>query len=331
MSSDTYVPPLLLANPHIQATLSSSRIRRRSLAKRHAAFLTQAETLILQTKDGVRLAGELNLAEPKQPNKTLIILFHGWEGSSASNYVVSAAAQLTSQGFDTFRLNFRDHGDTHHLNKGIFNSTLVNEVADAIEALSESRTYTSMGIMGFSLGGSFALRVGLKAQSLSAPLKAILAVCPVLDPAHTMHVLETGPFWYEHYFIKKWKRSLFKKLALFPEYDYHQKLAKMKHLGEMNDYFIPLYTGYSTVEQYFDAYTITGDRLAATSCKTRIVSSEDDPVIPIADLDKIKQPSQLSISRQQYGSHCAFLQGLSCPSWIDDYAVRYFDDLKNTE
>ena len=69
------------------------------------------------------------------------------------------AARLLVRGFDVFRLNFRDHGDTHHLNEGLFHSNRIDEVVRAAVALSERYPIRPLVAAGYSLGGNFALRM----------------------------------------------------------------------------------------------------------------------------------------------------------------------------
>jgi predicted alpha/beta-fold hydrolase len=47
------------------------------------------------------------------------------------------AVRLLQAGFATFRLNFRDHGDTHHLNPGLFHSNRIDEVVRAPHAVAQ--------------------------------------------------------------------------------------------------------------------------------------------------------------------------------------------------
>ena len=103
-----------------------------------------SEKLIITTDKGVRLTAEFDKASTKTKNKkppTLVILIHGWEGSSQSAYQVTTAHYLLKQGFDVLRLNMRDHGESHHLNPEAFNSTLITEVGDAIKVFSTDRSY----------------------------------------------------------------------------------------------------------------------------------------------------------------------------------------------
>lgn len=322
--SQMYTPPWHLRNPHIQAILSSSQIRRSVLSQQHQSFLNQASWQELDAGEGITLAGERNIANGTKPSDTLVVLFHGWEGSSKSNYIVSAAYQLCNADFDVFRLNFRDHGDTYALNRGIFNSSLIDEVVGAVNNLQETTNYTRYAIMGFSLGGNFALRVGLHTEKLAKPLLGIFAVSPVIDPANTMNVLRSGAFWYERYFAKKWATSLRKKQEVFPEYDYGNTLNTLKTLDEMNEYFIPKYTNFDTVANYFQSYTLSGNTLANLCCPTLILAAEDDPVIPVSDFATIARPTQLSVQITPKGSHCAYLESLTKASYADRTAIEYF-------
>ena len=66
-----------------------------------------------------------------------MVLLHGWEGSADSLYVLSLAQLLFEQRFEVVRLNLRDHGDTHHLNRELFHSCRLPEVVGAVRALQQ--------------------------------------------------------------------------------------------------------------------------------------------------------------------------------------------------
>ena len=71
------------------------------------------------------------------------------------------------------------------------------------------------GVLGFSLGGNFALRV---ARALQIPT---LAICPAIDPEATMRAIDAGWTGYRWYFIRKWHRALKAKQQAFPDrYDF---------------------------------------------------------------------------------------------------------------
>ena len=131
-----YQPPRWLRNPHLQSMLSSSRMRLQRGLLLLAATGAISEELILDGGDGVRLQGWHSHVEGREP-KGMALLLHGWEGSAESSYMRMAAARMLEQGFDVVRLNFRDHGDTHHLNTEPFHSNRIDEVVHAACRIAE--------------------------------------------------------------------------------------------------------------------------------------------------------------------------------------------------
>lgn len=319
-----YNPPPFLKNNHAQNIISSLGIRKFLLKRRYRRLLSASKNIILQTPEKVRLMAQLNLQS--EAAHSCVILIHGWEGSSESAYILSMAGKMYSAGHDTLRLHLRDHGDTTHLNKNIFNSSMIDEVVAAIRDFQKRHPYTQYHLVGFSLGGNFALRIGLHAHKLFSPLKNIMAICPVLDPAHTMVAMNNTLSFYDYYFAKKWKRSLRQKTKHFPEYTYLHDLNRMRKLDEMNDYFIPGYTPFENLPEYYDSYTLTGNRLADLKVPCLIIASQDDPIIPISDYKNIALSKNTRLEITRYGAHCAYLSNWKFESWLDERALTFFSN-----
>jgi predicted alpha/beta-fold hydrolase len=325
-ADNAFTPPLLLRNPHIQSILNSvgpRKIRANRLVQR-----LNSETIILTAVDGTRLKAEYDRstsANNQTPKGALIILLHGWEGSSKSAYQVTTANYLLKQGFDVLRLNLRDHGDTQHLNQGIFNSTLTDEVAGAIADFSLKYSYEKTFLAGFSLGANFALRIAAD-HGESLNLTATVGICPPVDPVNAMVALDRTVFFYEKYFFYRWSNSLKKKLEYFPEYDFAEALDSARSINDMNELFITKYTPFDSIDSYFSSYALTGDRLANLTSPTHLIASADDPIIPVADIQRINCPEQLSIEIQTFGGHCGFIKNLAAHSWIEPRLVEIFNN-----
>ena len=135
-----FAPSGWLANAHFQSIVPSLSLRRPLLAKRSKELLAASDNRIIECGDGVRLLGHYSsqAAAGKAPAKEVVILLHGWEGSAESIYVLSLGSHLFSLGYDIFRLNFRDHGPSHHLNEEIFHSCRLDEVVGAVSAIQRS-------------------------------------------------------------------------------------------------------------------------------------------------------------------------------------------------
>src|SRR3954466_11640267 len=153
MNAADFKPPPLLTNPHVQSVLASSGMRRMLALRRGGEIETRAVEHILDCGEGVRLQGFHTPQRASAEARGLVVLLHGWEGSARSNYLLSTGARLLREGFDVFRLNFRDHGETHHLNREIFHSCRLDEVAGAVGLVARNFAPRALAIAGFSLGG----------------------------------------------------------------------------------------------------------------------------------------------------------------------------------
>lgn len=319
--SKLFKPPRHLRNAHIQTVLNSQgprRIRARKILRR-----LSTQRLTLRAKDGTRLLADLDLAV--SPRSALVALLHGWEGSSRSSYIVTTAAHILARGFDVLRINLRDHGDSHHLNRELFNSTRSPEVASALQGFVDTHDYEHVFLGGFSLGASFALRIAAD-SGVELGLDAAVAICPPTDPSRVMDALNQGFFAYERYFFKRWQQSLERKLECFPDYDYGDQLALARSLDDLNRMFIPQHTIYREVGDYFAAYALVGNRLGSLEVPATIIAAEDDPIIPVDDLLRIVPVESLQIETHRYGGHCGFLENLSARSWVENRLLELVEE-----
>ncbi len=279
-------------------------------------MLAASRDEIVECGDGVRLLGHYS-AQPAT-SRGLAVLLHGWEGSASASYVLSVGGRLYDAGFNVFRLNFRDHGDTFKLNRELFHSCRIDEVVGALQAITGTRAAERTFLVGHSLGGNFALRAAVRAPAAGIPLTRVVAICPVLRPHSTMRALEQGLWVYREYFLRRWRRSLSAKAACFPElYDFGD-LRRFPTLTSTTEFFVTRYAGFPDLDSYLNGYAITGDALSRLEVPARLIAAADDPVIPVEDLADLAITSALSVSVFPQGGHCAFLEDYRLRSWLDD-------------
>ncbi len=323
-----FIPPFYLRNSMLQTFLSSSSARNLGTNK----MLEKSKMMILELDDGVRLKGYYSRNDQTAHNKTVILL-HGWEGSSDSAYILSTGKTLFNNGFDVFRLNFRDHGDSHRLNKGPFLGTLTQEAADAVKSISEMAKNNPVYLVGFSMGGNFALRIAhYFSTNPIHNLKQIVAINPPLDPLEsTINIDKTSLI--KKYFLKKWKKSLCKKQSAFPDiYDFSDVLT-MDNCLEITDLLVKRYSDYDDYVDYFSRYTISKDYFNKITIPTLIITSHDDPIIPVDDFLHIESESSSFVDCiiNQYGGHCGYITGIGLKSWYQDIIVRMFNNESDTQ
>jgi len=311
-----YRPRGLLSNRHVQSLLTSGPIRKRRVQRQAADYLERSERKIIEASDGTRLLGFHNRATERRRN-AMVILLHGWEGSSESNYLLAASVALDRAGFDTFRLNFRDHGESHHLNTELFHSCRLFEVVDAVGQIRQAQADQPVFLVGFSLGGNFSLRVARSAPDHGYDLDQVIAVSPVIRPHNVLDSLEEGLVIYHLYFVRKWRKSLQLKQSLYPERYQLEEWFAMKGLREQTDWLVRNLTDYPDLESYLEGYSVAGDYLEGLSVPTRIITAADDPIIPVKDFYDLPSSSSLEIEVHERGGHCGFIENWRLDSWIE--------------
>lgn len=315
-----------LRNRHIQSLLASLKLRKPWLERKAQQLKAQASEMLLDGGDGVRLHGLLS-QHAKDQARPLVVLIHGWEGCVDSLYLLSAASALYQAGFDVFRLHLRDHGPTHHLNRALFHANRLQEVVNALADLQARTTPSRFFLAGFSLGGNFALRVAAT-DNTSLHLDAVIGVSPVLEPKHTLIALEEGLPLYRSYFLKKWRRSLGNKARHYPDLvDLRELQALPNNMTRMTEYFVARHTDYPSPDAYFNGYALTDDRLDQIRMPTWLVMADDDPVNPVADLDRVQGNALLRVVRTRYGGHCGFIADWRLNSWVDGFLVQRFAEV----
>jgi predicted alpha/beta-fold hydrolase len=319
-------PPWPLRSGHVQTMLSSSGVRRLLLPRAAQTVLQGAESVVVDGGDGVRLTGAITTQRTGAPSRGLAVLFHGWEGSVDSTYVLQTGSRLLADGWDVFRLNFRDHGDSHHLNEALFHSCRIDEVVLALGDIARRWPRPALALAGFSLGGNFALRAAMHAPAAGIPLDYALAVCPIIDPSEGLFSLEeTAPWFYQAYFMHKWRRSLQAKQAAFPQQEYFELAELRQSLRGLTESLVKRHTDFGSLQAYLDGYSVAGDALTALQIPATILTARDDPVIPVGAFERLQLPPNVELDIADYGGHCGFIRGLDMTSFTDDYIAARFN------
>jgi len=305
----------------IQTMLASSKLRTWGANRMSAT----ARDIIFETPDGVRLLGSYSQHD-ERPTKGLVILLHGWEGSVDSTYILCTGKALFRNGYNILRLNFRDHGESHHLNEGIFYAVLLEEVFQAVKQTTRLAGELPIFLAGFSLGGNFVLRI--LQQCIDHPIVNLhhaVAISPVLDPEKaTLKTDQT--FLIRCYFLKKWFGSLEKKQELFPGlYDF-SKVFSLNTIAAVTDVMLHDYSDYGSSKDYFRQYSVVKEAIKDITVPTTIITSSDDPIIPVEDFYQLKTNDLTNLVIHPYGGHNGFIDGLYLRSWYEQRMIMIFEE-----
>ena len=319
-----FSPHRLLRSPHLQSALATTRIRLLPLRLSGGLrSLDRAVERVVDCGDGVRLQAFHSAQPPPHANggAGLVVLLHGWQGSASSTYMLTTSEYLFRAGYDVVRLNLRDHGGTESLNAGVFHACLLDEVAAAVRSLARAIPHRALHLVGFSLGGNFALRLARSATAEGLHLDQVIAVNPPLNPRSALEAIDGYPL-YRRYFANQWKETLARKQKAFPElYDFRRE-RDLHRVVALTEAIVMEYTPFRTMEEYFGGYDLRYDELASLRVPTTVITSEDDPIIEVEDFRALNRSPALRVEIHPRGGHCGYIEGPTLRPWLEQLILE---------
>ena len=323
-------PSWPFTNGHVQTLFSPGAFSGYTFSRTSCELIQRAEKVVLDAGHGVRLSGAFTAQKLRPQARGLAVLFHGWEGSVDSSYVVRTGNRLLGEDWDVLRLNFRDHGGSHALNEGLFHSCRMDEVVHALGAIAARWPTRPIALAGFSLGGNFALRAAMHQACAGISLSYVLAVCPVIDPASGLFALERRAHGlYQAYFLREWRKSLRVKQASFPQHVYFRPAELEQSLIDITESLVHRHTHFPSLQAYLQGYALTGSAMQLMTIPATILTARDDPMIPVKAFEELDLPANVELDIAPYGGHCSFMHGFNMKSFTDDYIAERFNALSD--
>jgi uncharacterized protein len=317
---DPFLPRRFLRSAHAQ-TLASYFLPRRSR-------LPAPEERLFNVEEDVQVLCHCHWQADRAVRLTVVIL-HGLEGSTESQYVVGTANKAWEAGMNVVRMNMRNCGGTERLGPTLYHSGLSADMGAVVRALIEEDKLSRIGLAGFSMGGNLTLKLlGDWGKDKPREVVAAAAVSPAMDlaaSADALHLPENR--LYEWNFVHGLKRRLRAKARLFPgRYDV-ARLAPVRTLRDFDHHVTAHYCGFESGEDYYQraAAARVVDRIAVP---TLVIHSLDDPFIRILPETRarILANPHITYVETAHGGHCAFLAPPNGYDgrWAERRIVRFF-------
>lgn len=299
-AQETFIPRRFLRNGHLQ-TLAGNFMPRKNL-------LPPPEECLVPIEDKIQVLCHCHWQASPEERATVIIV-HGLEGSSQSQYVIGTGSKAWAAGMNVVRMNMRNCGGTDHLTPTLYHSGLSSDVATVLRAVRDEKCLKSIAVVGYSMGGNLVLKMaGEWGSDAPAELKAVAAVSPAADlalSADAMH--EPANRIYEWKFLLGLMRRYERKAGLFP--DRYQKLSRWPaSIREFDDKITARYCGFAGAQDYYErasAARVVG-RIAVPAL---VIHSDDDPFIRLRPETRAEMRANphITLLETNHGGHCAFL------------------------
>lgn len=296
-----FLPRRGLHGGHLQ-TLGSFFLPRR-------VVLPAGEERLVEVEPGVKVLCHCHWQDDRR-NVLTVVVVHGLEGSSESQYMLGIAAKGLAAGMNVVRMNQRNCGGTESIAPTLYHSGLSRDVAAVSRNVIESDQISRLALAGFSMGGNLVLKLAGEWGREGPPqFRAVAAVCPAMDLAASADALHlSSNRLYEYYFIWKLRRRLRTKAHLFPEFFDPSRLRGVSSLRDFDDKITAYYCGFQGATDYYARAAAANvvDRIAVPAF---ILHAANDPFIRVLPETrrKILANPNISFVETKDGGHCSFL------------------------
>lgn len=319
-NASEFHPHPLLKNAHAMTVAGAFARRRFALpAPEERLFRVEAESQLL---------GHCHWRPGKRRDAPVIVIVHGLEGSSESNYAKGIAEKALRRGFHAVRLNQRNCGGTEGLTPTLYNSGMSADYRAVLEELSNGDGFEQIFFVGYSMGGNLVTKMaGEFGEAVPKALRGVCAVCPAMDLGACADALELRQnLLYQRHFVSGLMARYRRKVKLFPQRYGADGFGAVRTVREFDDKITAPCFGYKDAQEYYEA---VGAKKVVGHVRVPMlmITAQDDPFVPYASFKRVKPGENTSIRfvAPKHGGHCGFISNQAGEErfWAEQRVVEF--------
>ena len=328
--SPPFCPRPWLRNPHLQTIIGNLLSRPDTLPA------PVRELVEVAPAHGTQISSQVMCECHWQPlaqrsNRPTVVIVHGLEGSSHSQYVIGNSTKFWNAGCNVIRMNMRNCAGTERLTPTLYHSGMSGDVGAVMRYFLCSQELQSIALIGYSMGGNLVLKLaGELGAEAPAQLQAVVGVSPAMDlgvSADALHLPANR--LYERRFLRALIRRFRRKAFLFPRAFDPSRADGIRSIRDFDDRITALYSGFRDADDYYSraAAARVLDRIRVP---TLLIHACDDPFVRITPETRstIDANPALTLVETEHGGHCAFLATPDPANgddgyWAEQTALRF--------
>ena len=265
----------------------------------------------------------LSLGWKRSGSRKLAILCHGLEGSMDAGYICRAGAALSGAGWDVLAWNFRGCGSSPNRLPAGYHCGKTDDLASVIRY--SAPHYSSVALVGFSLGGNLVLKY-LGEAAPEPKVSAAVAVSAPVDLGSTAKALDCNITnrLYLRRFLSTLNSKMREKRKRFPD-QISDVIARS--LREFDDIYTAPLHGFSGAADYW-ARSSSRQFLGRIGVRCLLLNAVDDPFLGVESFpwEEACANPYFFIETPAHGGHLGFMGWRGGPlHWLDGRIVGFLD------
>jgi len=290
-------------------------------------------SLVIPTLDGDNLSANMYLSG-SLPQKRLLILSHGLEGSNEQNYILGMAEAALESGVagaavDVLAWNLRGCGKPDNTTEKLYFAGSVQDF-EAVVTWAEGNGYTEIYLAAYSLGGNIVLK-WLGEQGENSQARGIKAVCAASVPIDLHACVATLDCWrnliYRLYFVTNMKWRLKRKAVAFTGKIDLSSYSRVKKFYDYDEFFSAPLNGFANAAEL---HTVASAKpsLEKIAVPCLMVAALNDPFLNADCIPRAlaQQHPLLTLEITRSGGHVGFLND-RLEWWLDARFLDFFNSL----
>jgi predicted alpha/beta-fold hydrolase len=259
----------------------------------------------LELPDGDFL--DLDWLKGGDPHGPLVVVLHGLEGSSGSQYARGLLAAIAQRGWRAVVMHFRGcSGEPNRLARS-YHSGETGDLAHVLAELRARAPRAPLGVVGYSLGGNVLLK--WLGESAATTVSAAVAVSVPFDLACAAERLERGlSRLYQRELVRRLQGSVRRKRARFA-LPLAVELATLRTFRAFDEHVTAPLHGFRGADHYY-AVASSRQYLRGIRVPTLLLHAADDPFMTAQAVPRAEELSATTtLELSAHGGHVGFVGG----------------------
>ena len=317
----SYRAPAWLPGGHLQTLYASLLAPRPRVAYRRERWNTPDGDFIDLDWAQIRNAADAN---------PLVVLFHGLEGNSHSQYASALMAATRDRGWRGVVVHFRGCGGELNRLPRAYHSGDSAEIDWILRRLKLDNPSIQLFAAGVSLGGNALLKwLGEQRDAANAIVAGAAAISAPVDLMASGDALGRGfNMIYTRNFLATMRRKTLAKLALFPELCDRERMLDSRTLREFDNIVTAPLHGYRDTDDYWTRAS-SKPLLRHIAAPTLMINARNDPFLPAAALPAAGELSaKVTAEFPPTGGHVGFVTGVfpGQLDWLPQRMLNFFTE-----
>tara|TARA_R110000868_G_scaffold14661_10_gene67877 strand:- start:2791 stop:3756 length:966 start_codon:yes stop_codon:yes gene_type:complete len=296
IEQSSYKPPPLFSNGHLQTLYPYFFRKIKDL---------EYKRIRLETQCGDFLDVDLSIVGSEE----LLIISHGLEGSSDSQYIKGMARLFNKDGKDVLAWNMRScSGELNRL-PGFYHAGMTDDL-ELMISYAQSQGYKKISLVGFSLGANLtSLYLGKKGNDLPPEITSAVVFSAPCDLGKSAEKISRVKyrFYLESFLITMRQKILEKSKVMDLGVDL-AGIDKIKSFQEFDDRFTGPLHGFKNGQHYYEDVSCK-KWLKNIKVPTLIINAKDDPFLTkeCFPIEEARQNKNLYLEIPKTGGHVGFV------------------------